>query len=374
MIRVLHLVSSMNCGGTENMIMSLYKNIDREKIQFDFLVNTKEKCFFDDEIRSLGGKIHYIPRWNGINSFGYIKKLNHFFKAHPEYKIIHGHIASNSAIYLSIAKKRGIFSISHSHNVKGSGKSLKDFIFKLTTFFQRYMSDYMLACSEAAGIARFGKNVLSKNNFKVLSNAIDLDKYHCNDEIKNKTKELYNLKDNFIIGHIGRFIAAKNHNFILEVFNEITLINPKSTLILAGDGPLEAEIKKKASQLGIEDKIIYTGVVSDLNSILNVMDVFLFPSLHEGLGIAAIEAQAMGIPCFINEKLPNNLDINPNVYRLSLEGPPKKWAQFIIDNAQNKIGASTACGNIKKAGYDIKDTSEYIEKFYLNIRERENIK
>lgn len=360
----------MNCGGTENMIMNLYRNIDREKIQFDFLVNSKESCFFDEEIKKLGGKIYYIPRWRATNTFNYINALNSFFDAHPEYKIIHGHIASSSAIYLKIARKRGIYTISHSHNIKGAGRTPKDFIFKLVTLSQRYLSNYLFACSEKAGTVRFGKSVIHKDNFKVLKNAIDLARYSRDDQKKEETKNLYNISGKFVVGHIGRFVEAKNHAFILDVFSKIVLRRPDSVLLLLGEGPLENEIKTKAKSLEISDKIIYAGVVSDVNNLINVMDCFIFPSLHEGLGISAIEAQSHGIPCFINNTLPNDLLINPNVYPLSLTLSPDDWAEFVIEN--NKIiPADVSIKNIKNAGYDIKETADFLENFYIeNPKER----
>ncbi len=369
MIRILHIVSAMNCGGTENMIMSLLRNIDREKIQFDFLVNTTKKSFFDDEIEKLGGRIYYIPRWNGKNTFSYIKKLKSFLKEHPEHNIIHGHIASSSAIYTEIAKKLKRYVISHSHNKKGGGKSLKDMLFKLTTYAQRYRSDYLFACSKDAGIVRFGKNVINKPNFLVLKNAIDINKYTPDTKLCELTKNKYNIDNKLVIGHIGRFTEAKNHSFLLEVFSEITKMNEDSVLILAGEGECEEQIKTKAKSLNILDKIIFTGVLNDINSIINIMDCFVFPSLHEGLGIAVIEAQTHGIPCFINKELPQDLYINKNVYGLSLDKTAKDWAQFIIEHAHDKEDYKKSTENINKAGYNILETAKKLENFYINVTE-----
>lgn len=366
MIRILHLVNGMNCGGTENMIMSLYRNIDRDKIQFDFLVNSKEKCFFDDEIKKLGGKIFYIPRWKGTNTADYLKKFNLLLDEHPEYKIIHGHIASCSLMYLSVAKKRGLFAISHSHNVKGAGKSLSELVFKLSTLPQRYMSDSFFACSDIAGKVRFGKRAVKSDKFFILKNVIDLKRYERDEEKASKLKEKYGISDKFVVGHIGRFVEAKNHSFLLKVFCEVTKIIPDSVLVLAGEGELFEKIKAEAKELGIYDKVIFAGVLSDVNSVINIMDAFVFPSLHEGFGIVAIEAQSHGIPCFINDALSDELYINENVYGLSLKNSPAKWAEAICKNKEC-IPCDKAKSNIREKGYDIKATADFLENYYYGV-------
>ena len=367
MIRVLHVVNSMNCGGTENMLMNIYRNIDKEKIQFDFLVHTDAPAFFDEEIRSLGGRIFYAPRWNILNFFEYKKVLNAFFKEHDkEFSIVHGHIGSSSCIYLAIAKKYNLKTIAHSHSANFSLRSVKNIIYLSLNKITKRIADNFFACSLDAGICRYGEKICKSNKFKVINNAIALDKYQKNQDEKERIINEFKLKDSFVVGHIGRFTYAKNHPFIIETFKEILKLKENAKLLLIGEGELRVDFEAMIEKEGIKDKVILTGVRKDITALVQVMDAFIFPSHHEGLGIAAIEAQTMGTPCFINKSLPKDLDINPNVYRLSLEDSPEKWARFISENADNKISAEEAYNNISEAGYDIKNTVKYLEQFYLN--------
>ena len=367
-MRILHVFNTMDCGGAENMIMNIYRNIDREKIQFDFLVHSDKPAFFDEEIKSLGGRIFYVPRWNILNFFEYKKALNIFFDEYgKEFSWIHGHMGSSSCIYLSIAKKYNIKTIAHSHSANFSLRSLKNIVFLSLNKITRRIADSFFACSLDAGICRYGKKICNSDKFKIINNAIELDKYRKNQDEKERVLNEFKLKDAFVVGHIGRFTYAKNHPFIIEVFKEILKIKENAKLLLVGEGELRRELEELIEKEGIKDKVILTGVRKDITALLQVMDVFIFPSHSEGLGIAVIEAQTMGIPCFINETLPKDLDINPNVYRLSLEESPKTWAELILKNAENKITVEEAKENIKKAGYDIKASVEALTDFYLKI-------
>ena len=366
MVRVLHLVGNMSCEGTQNMIMNLYRKINREKVQFDFLVNTSKKCFFDDEIEELGGKIFYIDKWKASNTVKYIRKLSDFLSEHDEYDILHSHIASSSAINLLVAKKRGLYGIAHSHSTKGAGGLLKDFHVKLGSFPIRFCADHFFACSAKAGEVRFGKKIIKSKKFDLLPNAINIEKYKTTSETCEQIKKHYNLNDKFVVGHIGRFDPVKNHMFLLSIFEEILKLNRDSVLILVGGGgesyePLKERIKKS----GLEDKIIFTGVTPDVSKYLQVMDCFVFPSISEGLGIVAIEAECFGMPCFINETLPCELYINDNVYGISLNKTSEEWAKIILEKSNMKVSENIAKENVKNAGYDINLTAKILEDFYV---------
>lgn len=365
-IRVLHVFHSMNCGGAENMIMNLYRKIDKEKIQFDFLVHTQKKGFFDEEIQKLGGRIYNVPYFNGINYFKYKKEVKKFFASHAdEYKIVHGHVGSCAAIYLAEAKRQGLYTIAHSHNTYAKRVSAKDIIYKAIAKKVRGTAKFFLACTMDAGIARFGERTVYSDKFMVLKNAINLSFYRTEENIEKRIKEELKLKGDCIVGHIGRFNEQKNHTFLLDIFKEVLLKNSDSMLLLVGEGNLRGEIEQRAIELGIKEKVVFAGVREDVNVLLNVMDCFVFPSFYEGLGIAAVEAQCVGLPCFINETLPRDLLINDNVFSLSLNDSPERWATEILEK-RRKISPDIARQNIISAGYDINTTVKELEEFYLS--------
>jgi len=365
-IRILHVIGAMNCGGAETMIMNLYRNIDREKIQFNFLVHTEKECFFDAEIRELGGKIYSVPRFNLINLFRYKKALKKFFGEHLEYTAVHGHIGSSACIYLNIAKKYGMFAIAHSHNTNSTEISLKNVLYRLFSLKTRRVADCFFACSKDAGADRFGKRITNSNNFSVIQNAIETDGFVYNESVRLKVREELGFSDEFIVGHIGRFSYQKNHEYLLRVFAEILKLKKNAILLLLGDGELREEIERKISELNLNEHVVLAGVRKDANRFLNAMDCFVFPSHFEGLGIVAVEAQCNGLPCFINETFPTELDINSNLHRLSLQSGPDVWAKEIVENAK-RIPADEAVENVRRAGYDIKQIAKKLESFYCNI-------
>ncbi|MBE7029094.1 MAG: glycosyltransferase family 1 protein [Ruminococcaceae bacterium] len=369
MVRVLHVIHGMDCGGTENMIMNLYRKIDRKKLQFDFLVHTDKPCFFDEEIKKLGGKIYQVPYYNLINELKYRKSISLFLKTHPEYKIIHGHLGSCAHIYLKIAKKYGLYAIAHSHSANSSITSLKNILYLSFNRITGKIADHIFACSYEAGICRYGKKVCTESKFEVIKNAIDSEKYLPDMDAVKSIKDELLLDNSFTVGHIGRLTEAKNHAFLLKVFAEILNLKPDAKLLLVGEGELRKEIEAKVKEMGLCEKVIITGIRSDVSQIIHTMDCFVFTSLYEGLGIAVIEAECAGIPCFINKTLPKDLDINPNLFRISLKETPLEWAKIIVDNCNNKIDNKVALENIKKSGYDISKTATHLENFYNSIME-----
>ena len=364
-LRILHVVSAMRCAGAENLIMNIYRKLDRDKIQFDFVADNPKKEFFDDEIKAFGGKMYYVPRFKGYNYFSYKKAWEKIFDEHKEYKIIHGHVASSAAVYLRMAKKRGLVTISHSHNTKNT-LSLKNILFKIVTFPVRFIADYCLACSLDAGISRFGRKIVNDNKrFMILRNGIEVEKYEFSPEKRDKIRQELGLEGKFVVGHIGRFSKVKNHGFLIDVFEKIQKKRPDSVLLLVGDGELRGEIEENVRLRGLSEKVIFAGLRDDVNLVLQAMDSFVFPSFHEGLGIVVIEAEATGLNCFINEKLPEDLQINENVIRLPLDKPAEEWAEKIL-SYKSDFDRKDGCKKVS-ADYDIDEVAGRIEKFYLEI-------
>lgn len=369
-IRVLQVIGIMNRGGAETMIMNLYRKIDRSKVQFDFIENSSESATFDDEIESLGGRIYRCPHFNGKNYFQYKKWWNDFFKQHKgEYHIIHGHLGSTAAIYLKIAKKNGLFTIAHSHNTK-SNISLGSMVYRLFSFRTRFIADYFFACSRQAGVDRFGKKVIDSNNYKTFNNAIDTSVFKYDSIIRKDIRKELDIRENeIVVGHVGRFESQKNHEFLIDVFEKLLCNHNNSRLVMVGDGILRKRIEDKLIELDIDNNVVFTGVRSDVNDLLQAMDVFVFPSLYEGFGIVLIEAQTSGLPCIVSDKVASDgLIIDDLISVMSLNQSAEEWAQHIISRLGEKRHDRTA--EIKTAGYDISTTSKELMDFYLNIEYR----
>lgn len=360
MIRVLHIVTYMGRGGLETMIMNYYRNIDRNKVQFDFIVHRQFEAEYDAEILRLGGKIYRFPKLNPVSK-AYIKCLDQFFKNHVEYKIVHCHLDCMSAIPLYFAKKYNIsVRIAHAH-ASSQDKNIKYFLKK---YFMRKIpkqANHLFACSKLAGEWMF-----QGNDFQVITNAIDVDNYRYILEKARKVKNQLNLDNQYVIGHVGRFSAPKNHTFLLEVFFECKKINSDIKLLLVGDGEKYNEIKHKITKLGLQNDVIVTGVRNDVHELLLAMDVFVFPSLYEGLGISIVEAQASGLPCIISDCIPDDCIVTENlVSKKSLDESPTEWANTImraLDYQRRDTG-----NEVKKAGYSIKSAAAWLQNFYLNI-------
>ena len=369
-IRVLHVIGIMNRGGAETMIMNLYRHIDRSKVQFDFVENSSEPAAFDEEILSLGGRIYRCPHYNGKNHFTYVKWWNDFFKAHPkEYPIIHGHLGSTAAIYLSITKKYGAYAIAHSHS-SGTDHSLHSYLYRMMSYNTRNVADYFFACSEAAGKDRFGCKVVFGDHYAVLNNAIDVNCFSYDPSIREAVRDELNIVQNaFVVGHIGRYTKEKNHEFILKIFSELKKMDSSVRLLMIGDGPLHTQIMQTAEQLGLSSDVIFTGVRSDVERLVQAMDVFVLPSLYEGLPVTMVEAQAAGLPCLISDKVPSECILtNDLVDILPLSADPETWAEKILE--KRNLPRTDRRSEIAAHGFDITTEAVKLQEFYINAYEQ----
>lgn len=365
MIRVLHIVAGMNRGGIETFIMNIYRKIDIKKVQFDFLVHTNEECAYDQEIKDLGGKIYSVPsRKKGL--IKNYKALNTFFKNHSEYKIIHHHLSSLTYVApLKIASKYNVpVRIVHSHNTKQGGHWLHKYIHKINQLFVKSFATDYFACSDLAAKWLYPNNIYKKNKFEIINNAIDTDDFVFNENSRNLKRKEFNLKDEFVIGHVGRFHPQKNHNFLIDIFKYINDRNKETKLLLIGDGNLRSDIKIKAKKLNLKDDVIFTGVRSDIPDLLNLMDVFVMPSHHEGLPVTLVEAQAAGLPCVLSNNITNEVEIIDNVDWCDLDDNLSVWSEKILKYKSTNIKRDTR-KEIIEAGFDTKHVADELMKFYL---------
>lgn len=362
--RILLVFGKLNRGGAETLAMNIYRAIDREKIQFDFIVHTQDHCDYDDEITSLGGRIYRLPQYNILNHYIYKKAWRNFFEGHPEYRIIHAHMTGSAAVFLPIAKRYGLYTISHSH-IALSQKGLRQTVINLYRIPLRNISDYLFACSDDAGRWLFGKNVGKRNNYRVIRNGVDTDKFSYSEESRKKIRKEFSIEENgFVLGDVARFHVQKNHTLLVDVFKKVRDKCDNAYLILVGDGELRPEIEQKVKDLGLEDCVIFTGVRTDIPDLLSAMDVFVMTSFNEGLPVALVEAQASGLHVVATDTISKEIQITDLVEMCSLDDSADKWAEVILKYADGYVREDTK-DEIEKNGYDIRSTARELQDFYL---------
>lgn len=359
-IRILHILQRMEAGGTQALLMNIYRNLDRKKVQFDFLVEYPNKEFYDDEIKSLGGKVYYTNVRNDYNLFKFQQTLKKIILDN-QYKIVHVHTYSIGYFCLKTAKECNVkVRIAHSH----SNQTVKDIKYFPKLVLQRLYTLYatdLFACSNEAG-----KYLFKGKKFNVIKNAIDTDKFVFDEKIRKKIRDELNLSNQIVIGNVGRLHEQKNQLFLLEIFLCFKRKKENIKLIIIGNGPLESKLKEKAKKLNLENDVIFMGNRRDVNEVYQAMDLLLFPSLFEGLGIVAIEAQTSALPVLCSTNLPEEVEITPYLEKMSLDEPAENWANKAIEMLQKyKNMREDRKKDIVKAGFDIKDISIKMQEYYL---------
>ena len=367
LIRILHVVGKMHFGGMETLIMNLYRRIDRDVVQFDFMVHYDEPGEYDDEIEVLGGNIYHLPKTVPQNFFKYKKALNKFFQEHGEFTAVHGHLQSTSFIYFKIAKKYGIkCCINHAHTT-GHDNDFSGWLGYKTALMSQKYSDVFFGCSNAACEYFFPDAIKSGHKMIVVKNGIEPEKFTFSDQRRKEARIELCIKDDwFVVGHVGRFVEIKNHAFLLELFAEILKKNPNSLLLLIGKGPLENVIRAKITELGIEDNVRLLGARGDVGDLMQAMDVFILPSLFEGLSVVLVEAQAAALKCFVfKEANPKEAKVTEFLQFMSESDSLKTWAEAITSNfPYERYDTST---EIIKSGFSIDDTAKWLQNFYCGI-------
>lgn len=360
-VRVLQVVTYMGRGGLETMLMNYYRHIDRERVQFDFLVHRAERADYDDEIEALGGVIYRLPRlvpW----SRSYLAALNTFFAEHPEYRVVHVHQDCLSSVILKAAEKNGVpVRIAHSHNAN-QDKNLK---YPIKLWYRRSIPRYataLFSCGKDAGDWMF-----RGAPYQIVNNAIDTAAYCYDPTGRDEMRRRLGLTDELVVGHVGRFNPQKNHPFLLDIFAALLKKQPNAVLLLVGGGAEQEKMRQKAQTLRIGERVRFLGVRSDVAELMQAMDVFAFPSLYEGLPVTLVEAQAAGLPCVISDAIPPDAHLTDLVRVMPLSDGAGAWAQALLDT--RALPRTDHRAEIAACGFDITSEAKKLQEFYLHAYE-----
>lgn len=360
MIRVLHVLGGLGTGGAENLIMNWYRAIDRSTIQFDFLVRSDDHNFVE-EIHSLGGEVYYtasFPR-HALKNYRETDRLLRTGK----WDVIHVH--GNAALYMTalvLAKKYNVpCRIMHSHSVK----AVNPLFSTIHCINRRKLNSYtteQLACSQKAGCWMFGKNP-----FSILKNSISTDDFAFSQDKRCLIRKEFQLEEKFVVGHVGRFVESKNHSFVLRVFDQILKARKDAVLLLVGDGEVEGQVRSRVHEMGLDGSVVFAGRRNDIGCLMSAMDVFLFPSLYEGMPVVLIEAQANGLPCFVSqEAITDEVHITPAFHSISLKESAEQWAEQILSCSFGLEDRAMGKELVKQSGYDVRSVVNELETIYEN--------
>lgn len=357
MKKVLYFGMSSNLGGIESFIINFWRSFDHRNLQVDFVKFEEEICF-EDELLKGGSQVYRLPP-RRKNPKQFLMELYKFFKNHLEYQVIHVHLNTSSFIEPAlIAKlfKRKV--IVHSHSEWKGKRLIPKLLHQINRPILNKIADVKLACSDEAGRWMFGQS-----DFFVVKNAIDASSYTYDTVTRKRLRKQFGLEGKFVVGNIGRLVYEKNHDFLIEVFVELRNQCDNAVLLIIGDGVLRAQLEDKILELGLSQNVMLMGVRTDVAALLQMMDVFIFPSRFEGLGIAAIEAQAAGLPCIVADTIPQEAFVTNLVETVTLSSDRKKWVEAILKFSQGYSRIDTY-KEIREAGYDISQEASKLVDLY----------
>ncbi|MEX2461037.1 MAG: glycosyltransferase family 1 protein [Paenibacillaceae bacterium] len=358
--RILHVVSAMNRGGAETLLMNIYRNIDRCKIQFDFVSHRIEMCDYDDEITSLGGRIFRIPSLGQTSPLAYINELKKIM-TQTKYTAVHSHTDYQSGFAALAAKMAGIKKrICHSHSnnwARGGGLKSRITLKAMQTLI-RYTATNYCACSLEAARFLFGSSLVDKGKTHVMKNGIEIYRFsNLEPDCQSSVKQELNIpSESKIIGHVGSFSPSKNHAFLLKVLKQMTDEGKDMVMVLVGVGSLRSDVEAEANKMGIYDRIRFLGMREDIPRLMKAFDVFLFPSIFEGFGIVTLEAQCSGTPCVVADTVPKFTDMGVGLINfVSLNETFETWSRQInnalwLERPDHKI----IMDKVIRRGFDIR--------------------
>lgn len=360
MIRVLQAVNIMDRAGLETMLMNYYRSIDKEQVQFDFLTHRSDKGAYNEEILSMGGRVFYAPRLYPQNYRNYYQYMERFFKEHPEYQIIHSHIDTMSAFPLYAAKQNHVpIRISHSHTSK-LDVDIKLPIKYLAKLAVPKVANIYCSCGKKAGEFLYGKKVS-----KLIYNAIDLDGFKFDKSQRLTKRAELGIEDEFVIGHVGRYCYIKNQMFLIDILVELLKKKSNAKLLLIGKGEDESILRKKVSDLSLEEKVHFLVDRSDVKELYQTMDVFVMPSVFEGLPVVGVEAQANGLPCVVSDSISDEILLTDVVYTMNLKQSAEAWAEKILTISKKR--SENSINQLRAKGYDVKIEADKLLKWYQRL-------
>ena len=357
-IKVLHVLGGMDRGGAETWLMHMLRRLNPKCVQFDFLVHTARECAYDAEILATGSRIYRIPGHS--NPLQYGRSLTECLRANGPYDVVHSHVHLFSGNVLRIAHKSGVPTlIAHGHSARSSSSADtrigRRVYGAVAQHWLRRYATHKIAVSPAAAAHLYGAKWSSDRTLAVAPCAIDLNPFGKQVDRLAIRAQLGLQDSDFVVGHVGRFDAAKNQAFLLAIHRELLKQNPSSRLLLIGTGPLWHQLRTSAEQTGIADTVRFTGARSDIPELmLGAMDVFVMPSMHEGLGLAAVEAQAAGLPAIVSENMPQEVNVGSGLLRfISLSDSPAHWADAICQHATTYVSQQAALNQVRGSCFDI---------------------
>lgn len=366
-IHVLVLITVMDRAGAETMAMNYMRNIDRNIIKYDFLINRPEKSDYEDEIEKLGGTVYHMSSLYPNNIFRYQKEFREFLTEHPYYQVIHSHLEERSYFAFKIAAQMGIpvrICHGHSHPTRFNIKLPARYFLK---FIMRKYYTHAMACSRDVARWLFGEEGAKKA--MIMKNAVDTSLFRRDVDAEKEIREEFGIEDKLVIGHVGRFVKEKNQKFLVDIFSEIHRRNPDSVLLLVGGGENRAEsrykekIKERVQEMRLESSVIFAGVRNDIERIMQTFDVLVMPSISEGFPVTLVEAQSIGIRCVVSDEISPSCNLSGNVEFFPLELRASVWAGRILKLLSQPVTESSY--KVVDKGYDVRSSVRKLQKFYI---------
>lgn len=365
-IRIAQMMTDMNYGGVEMVVMNYYRHIDRTKVQFDFFALEGSTIPQREEIEKLGGRVYIVPKYTHLIS--YEKAIQKLFREN-KYQIVHCHMNTLGVFAMYGAKQAGVpIRILHNHSTAGKGETKKNIVKYLLRPFATLFPTHLCACSQYAGEWIYGRD----RKFKVINNAIDIRKFSYNAEQRETLRKELGISDKFVIGHIGRFCYAKNHNLLIDIFAELVKKKEQAVLLLIGEGELEEEIRRKVEKLGIDDKVIFLGRRNDAYRYYQAMDLFLLPSRYEGLPVVGVEAQAAGLPCIFSAEVTSETKLLVSTIFVSCDAEVDEWTNNVIKLSKTERNNTQEV--LQMAGFDIEIEAKKLEEMYFDLLNNEEVR
>lgn len=363
MIRILHIVGSMHPGGMENFVMNLYEHIDRSAFQFDVIVHMRREDDYVDRIRQMGGRVYELPRLTS-NPIANLRGIRKIVKENGYPLVIRHTPNALIAPQLLAAKRGGALTACHSHNETDP----KQFLHRAGRFLMKHMKMERFACSERAGKWMFGNR-----RFRIVHNAVDMERFCFSGRKRDLIRAEFSLEGRHVYGHIANFTASKNHAFLIKIYAEIAKTDSKAAFFCIGDGELRKRIEQEAKELGIADKVLFTGMRQEADAFMSAMDVLVFPSVFEGLPLTLIEAQAAGLPILLSKNVTRDVEVTKGLIKWkSIDEKPEAWAAeafALVRDGEEGLPESRACQReaIAAAGYDIRELVKWYEAYFRRI-------